>query len=1517
MGLILVLNVTSSRITMKISLNLLFALFVTTSLQAQLIDDFSSNTVTWTEHPTIGLWEIGSPTNGFPVLVEDQKVLATNLNGPYDTEQDVYIESSELLVPDLPNGSSNVYLEFLHRTDLNTLAYLYVQIVDVADNNRVSSLWSQNWTSPKAWSYQTTDVSAYAGKAVKIRFQLDVYSSYINSSHLGVYVDQIRFRTSDEPEGGPILLTIQDIGVLPDSSTTQEFQFDLKLDAQEVNFNVSSSNDQLLPADSIEITTEDNQNYTISVAPISGQTGTSTITVMAVNGIHETVADFNVYVYDRKVAVLEDFESNKLNWKEEPSNSFLWQVGKVLNGPGQGFQSERALGTNLAENYDPFRGRTGSMVSSTIRLPEIQDGTYSLSFNEYQDLESCCGDYARVIVRSGNGQETVLRETKWRENSGWRTSSFSLAKYEGEEIQLVFELFMYGSSGRRSSSHSGWFIDNVTVGVFSEGTNVEHQLKINTVNGVIIGAKREVKVPIKVFASGEGDVSLTAHTIDLNPIWDGGVQVKGDGQNNWLVTVDVQRQGSSSVQLIAEQGDLRDTVEFMISHLESSVKRDSLALMDVFNALGNASELLNWHVSPMKIWNSVSLNDSGRVIGLSLLGGLKGGVSESIGLLDSLKDLAITAREITGRLPNEIGDLINLETLRISQSRVFGEIPNSIGKLNKLRQLSIGQTSLEGELPQELGDLGNLEDFILSWGDFTSAYPGQLFNCTKLKTLSTAVTSFYGEFPQGISKLTDLQTINMWGGRLRGPVSNEITALTKLTELGLVGNSFSSLPEGMGNMGSLESMNLVFNVIDHLPTDFGELPKLKTINLELNRIDNDDLLILAEVDSLEVLHVGSTNIKGTLPSELAQLTKLRSLLIRNTEIDSIPESFSQAASLESLSADRCLLDYVPDFSASPNMRSLTVNNNHLGFLDLEKNRSIEYFNYADQLVLNETVSISGVSNSEFSLNSNVSGNYNNYKWFKDEVELVGEVGSSIHFVNLTLENAGLYWCSVTNDTIDDLTIESSRFHLFVNEEPNASPVLNDTTITTELLGYSNILELPEHDADGDLISYTLSGSTYFSIQDGHFLYLGYSGGIYLPTTNLKITANDGKGGEAVSSVTLVWQGLEQGTRILTRPFYFEVSEAALPGEAFAQVYTFDESNTQLTYEIYSNSFNGGVFVIDSTSGEISLAPNSYLDYERRYNYNLNVNVKNELGQAGSIAVQIRVVKDAFDLCNFNPVVQSEAFTVKENIEIGATIGQISASDLDLHSLDFRFVQDDVPFFVNDFGVITLTSALEFDLDSLYELEVQVVDKNGGNGYADITIRVEEVPVGIVAEDQFFSVDENSPLGFQVGELIASELSGEEVTLELLDPLNTIPFDFENEASATLVITDSAEVDYELNEQFVFTVRVTALNDLIKDIVVTIDVINDPADIVLSLENPLYESVSVYPSLFNGQFTISSTSSDTKYYRLFSTQGKEVISGQFKGRSHQVQTRDIPTGAYHLEVMEGEFVASYKLFSGLE
>ena len=160
--------------------------------------------------------------------------------------------------------------------------------------------------------------------------------------------------------------------------------------------------------------------------------------------------------------------------------------------------------------------------------------------------------------------------------------------------------------------------------------------------------------------------------------------------------------------------------------------------------------------------------------------------------------------EISDLIPPAIGNLINLESLKLEGNNLYGEIPPEIGNLTNLIELKLEENQLTGGIPSQIGNLTNLESLSLSGNNLTGEFPTELFNLVNLSgyTSPTMVGSMLhhglnlsnnlltGEIPPEIGNLVNLISIDFSQNQFTGQIPSEIFSLNNLESLNLSDNQF-------------------------------------------------------------------------------------------------------------------------------------------------------------------------------------------------------------------------------------------------------------------------------------------------------------------------------------------------------------------------------------------------------------------------------------------------------------------------------------------------------------------------------------------------------------------------------------------------------------------------------------------------------------------------------------------------------------------------------------------------------
>lgn len=245
----------------------------------------------------------------------------------------------------------------------------------------------------------------------------------------------------------------------------------------------------------------------------------------------------------------------------------------------------------------------------------------------------------------------------------------------------------------------------------------------------------------------------------------------------------------------------------------------------------------------------------------------------------------------------------------------------------------------------------------------------------------------------------------------------------------------------------------------------------------------------------------------------------------------------------------------------------------------------------------------------------------------------------------------------------------------------------------------------------------------------------------------------------------------------------------------------------LTYQITAGNANNA-FALDGDTGELRVA--GVLDYETFADYTLDIEISD-----GTDSVAVTVTITIQDVDEDRLTVRDQNFSVDENSPAGTSVGKVAASSPN-QPLNYSITAGNAgEVFAIDpnTGEITVNAGAELDYEtvSVYTLTVEVSD---GTDIASamITISLGDVDESRpntppVAEDETFSVEENSIRGTYVGTLTASDPDSDPLiyTITAGDPNGAFAMDAD---TGDITVNDGTQLDYESVTVYILTAEIS-------------------------------------------------------------------------------------------------------------
>ncbi|HDZ20438.1 MAG TPA: DUF4347 domain-containing protein [Phycisphaerae bacterium] len=290
---------------------------------------------------------------------------------------------------------------------------------------------------------------------------------------------------------------------------------------------------------------------------------------------------------------------------------------------------------------------------------------------------------------------------------------------------------------------------------------------------------------------------------------------------------------------------------------------------------------------------------------------------------------------------------------------------------------------------------------------------------------------------------------------------------------------------------------------------------------------------------------------------------------------------------------------------------------------------------------------------------------------------------------------------------------------------------------------------------------------------------------------------------------------------------FSIAEDAANDDAVGAASASDpDAGDSLTYSITAGN-GDGVFAINSSTGQITVADNSNLDRETTTSYALIVQVED----TGALIDTATITVNVTDINDTTPVITaSQSFAVAENAADTISVGTALATDADtsgsLQSWTITAGNGDGIFAINSStGEITVTdnSNLDRETTASYTLTLTVGDGVNTSATETVTISVTDVNEAPTVSDGTFSIGENAANADVVGAASASDVdAGDSLTYSITAGNGDGVFAI-NSSTGQITVADNTNLDYETTTSYALAVQVEDTGALTDTATITVNV----------------------------------------------------------------------------------------------
>ncbi|KAL0647359.1 hypothetical protein Bca4012_045650 [Brassica carinata] len=242
---------------------------------------------------------------------------------------------------------------------------------------------------------------------------------------------------------------------------------------------------------------------------------------------------------------------------------------------------------------------------------------------------------------------------------------------------------------------------------------------------------------------------------------------------------------------------------------------------------------------------------------------ISGTIPRDIGNLVNLQVLSLEANMLTGELPVSFGKLLELQVLEVYTNALSGELPSYFDKMTQLQKIHLNSNSFQGRIPKSIGGCRNLLDLWIDTNKLNGSIPREILQIPSLTYLDLSNNVLTGSFPEEVGKLELLVGLAASDNKLSGRIPQTLGGCLSLEFLYLQGNSFEGAVPDISRLVSLSNVDFSRNNLSGgIPQYLAKFPQLKNLNLSMNKFEGSVPTTGVFRNATEVSVFGNKNLCG-------------------------------------------------------------------------------------------------------------------------------------------------------------------------------------------------------------------------------------------------------------------------------------------------------------------------------------------------------------------------------------------------------------------------------------------------------------------------------------------------------------------------------------------------------------------------------------------------------------------------------------------------------------------------------